>query len=110
MSINSAGPCLFEPVQTLMIEGPIEFMGELTKLAQSKRGTILDIEQSAGHVAVKVKLPVAEMIGIASQLRSATEGRGTFSMVDQSFERVPASIQPEIIRKIRTRKGLAENE
>ena len=109
-SIVSAGPCLFEPVQTLMIEGPIEFMGELTKLAQSKRGTILDIEQGAGHVAVKVKLPVAEMIGLASQLRSATEGRGTFSMVDQSFERVPASIQPDVIRKIRTRKGLAENE
>lgn len=110
MSINSAGPCLFEPVQTLLIEGPLEFMGELTKLAQSKRGQILDIEQGAGHVVVKVKLPVAEMIGIASQLRSATEGRGTFSMVDQTFEKVPASIQPEIIRKIRTRKGLAENE
>jgi len=50
------------------------------------------------------------MIGLASQLRSATEGRGTFSMVDQSFERVPQSIQPEVIRKIRTRKGLADNE
>ena len=110
MTIGSATPCLFEPVQTLLIEGPIEFMGELTKLAQSKRGQILDIEQGAGHVTVKVKLPVAEMIGIASQLRSATEGRGTFSMVDQSFERVPQSIQPEVIRKIRTRKGLADNE
>ncbi|MBS3079470.1 elongation factor EF-2 [Candidatus Pacearchaeota archaeon] len=109
-SIGTANPCLFEPVQTLLIEGPIEFMGELTKLAQSKRGQILDIEQGAGHVTVKVKLPVAEMIGIASQLRSATEGRGTFSMVDQSFERVPGSIQPEVIRKIRTRKGLADNE
>jgi len=110
MSMGTAGPCLFEPVQTLLIEGPIEFMGELTKLAQSKRGQILDIEQGAGHVIVKVKLPVAEMIGMASQLRSATEGRGTFSMVDQSFERVPQSIQPDVIRKIRTRKGLADNE
>jgi translation elongation factor EF-G len=110
MSINSATPCLFEPVQTLLIEGPLEFMGELTKLAQSKRGQIIDIEQGAGHVTVKVKLPVAEMIGIASQLRSATEGRGTFSMVDQTFERIPVGIQPEVVRKIRQRKGLAENE
>jgi translation elongation factor EF-G len=85
-------------------------MGELTKLAQSKRGQILDIEQGSGHVIVKVKLPVAEMIGIASQLRSATEGRGTFSMVDQTFERIPQSIQQEIVRKIRQRKGLADNE
>ncbi len=110
MSINTANPVLFEPVQTLLIEGPLEFMGELTKLAQSKRGQILDIEQSAGHVTVKVKLPVAEMIGIASQLRSATEGRGNFSMIDQSFEKIPQSIQPEIVRNIRARKGLAENE
>ncbi len=110
MSINTAGPCLFEPVQTLLIEGPLEFMGELTKLAQSKRGQILDIEQGAGHVVVKAKLPVAEMIGIASQLRSATEGRGTFSMVDQSFEKIPQSIQGEVVRKIRQRKGLADNE
>ncbi len=110
MSIGTASPCLFEPVQTLLIEGPLEFMGELTKLAQSKRGQILDIEQSSGHVVVKVKLPVAEMIGIASQLRSATEGRGTFSMIDQTFEKVPASVQPDVMRKIRNRKGLAENE
>ena len=110
MSINSASPGLLEPVQTLLVEGPLEFMGELTKLAQSKRGQILDIEQGSGHVTVKVKLPVAEMIGLASQLRSAKEGRGTFSMIDQSFEKVPGSIQPEVIRNIRNRKGLADNE
>jgi len=109
-SIATAGPCLYEPVQTLLVEGPLEFMGELTKLVQSKRGQILDIEQGAGHVTVKVKLPVAEMIGLASQLRSATEGRGTFSMIDQTFEKVPMSIQGEVIAKIRQRKGLADNE
>jgi len=109
-SIHSANPVLFEPIQTLLIEGPLENMGDLTKLIQSKRGQILDIEQGSGHVVIKTKLPVAEMIGIASDLRSATEGRGTFSMIDQTFEKVPGSIQPEVIRKIRDRKGLAENE
>ena len=109
-SINSANPVLFEPIQTLLIEGPLENMGDLTKLIQSKRGQILDIKQGAGHVVIKTKLPVAEMIGIASDLRSATEGRGTFSMIDQTFEKVPANIQPEVIRKIRDRKGLADNE
>src|SRR3989338_4000968 len=110
MSINSATHVLLEPIQTLLFEGPLANMGDMTKLIQSKRGQILDIQQGAGHVAIKSKLPVAEMIGLASEIRSTTEGRGTFSMVDQSFERVPPNIQPEVIREIRQRKGLAENE
>lgn len=110
MSIGTASPVLFEPVQTLLVEGPIEHMGDLTKLIQAKRGQVIDIQQTSAHVTITVKMPVAEMIGIASDIRSATEGRGTFSMIDQAFEKVPASIQPEVIRKIRQRKGLAENE
>ncbi len=109
-SIATASPFLLEPVQTLLFDGPLEFMGEMTKLIQSKRGQVLNIKQTSGHVEIKAKLPVAEMIGIASQLRSATEGRGNFSMVDQAFEKVPLQIQPEVIRKIRNRKGLKENE
>ncbi|MFA7707899.1 MAG: elongation factor EF-2, partial [Candidatus Pacearchaeota archaeon] len=85
-------------------------MGDLTKLIQSKRGQVLDIEQGSGHAIIKTKLPVAAMIGLASDLRSATEGRGTFSMIDQTFEKVPGSIQPNVIRDIRNRKGLKENE
>ena len=109
-SINTAAPVLLEPVQTLLVDGPLSFMGEITKLLQSKRGQILDIRQTSGHVDIQTKLPVAEMIGLASDLRSATEGRGNFSMIDQSFERVPPNLQPEVIRNIRDRKGLAENE
>ena len=110
MSIGSAGPVLFEPIQTLLVEGPLDHMGDLTKLLQGKRGQILNIEQTAGFVEIRVKLPVAEMIGLASDVRSATEGRGNFSVVDQSFERVPPGLQPEVIKRIRDRKGLKENE
>jgi len=110
MSIESATPVLFEPVQTLLVEGPLEFMGDLTKLFQGKRGQIINIDQKTGHFAMKVKLPVAEIIGLASDVRSASEGRGNFSMIDQTFERVPQSIQPEVVRRLRGRKGLKENE
>jgi len=110
MSIESAGPVLFEPIQTLLIEGPIANMGDLTKLIQSKRGQIVNIEQGAGHVEIKTKLPVAEMIGLASDIRSSTEGRGNFSMIDQNFEKVPMNLQPEVVKKIRQRKGLKDNE
>ncbi len=110
MSIHSAAPALLEPIQTLIVDGPLDHMGELTKLMQGKRGQIINIEQSAGFVEIKVKLPVSEMLGLASDVRSATEGRGNFSMVDQSFEKVPVNLQPEVVKRIRDRKGLKENE
>lgn len=110
MSIGTANPYLLEPVQTLLFEGPLEFMGEMTKLIGSKRGQVMDIKQGAGHVEIKAKMPVAEMIGLASDLRSSTEGRGNFSMVDQAFEKIPPNLQPAVVKQIRDRKGLAENE
>ena len=109
-AMSTAKPILFEPVQTMLFEGPIQFMGEMTKLIQGKRGQLVDVTQNAIDCVIKARMPVAEMIGLASDLRSATEGRGSFSMVDQNFEKVPGNIQADIIRKIRTRKGLAENE
>jgi len=110
MSIESGTPSLLEPIQTLLVDGPLDYMGELTKLVQSKRGQILDIKQTSGHVDIQAKLPVAEMIGLASNIRSATEGRGNFSMIDQSFEKVPPNIQEVVVKQIRDRKGMAENE
>jgi len=109
-AMSTAKPILFEPVQTMLFEGPIQFMGEMTKLIQGKRGQLVDVTQNAIDCVIKARMPVTEMIGLASDLRSATEGRGSFSMVDQKFEKVPGNIQADIIRKIRTRKGLAENE
>jgi len=110
MSIESASPVIFEPVQTLLVEAPLSFMGNLTSLFQGKRGQVINIDQGAGHVGIKVKIPVAEMMGLASDVRSSTEGRGTFSMIDQRFEKVPPNIQAGVIKIVRDRKGLAENE
>jgi elongation factor G len=59
---------------------------------------------------MKAKIPVGEMIGWSNDLRSATEGRGTSSILDQLFEKVPAGLQDNIIKKIRGRKGLSENQ
>lgn len=109
-SMRQAGAVLFEPLQVHLIECPENFMGATTKLVGSKRGQILDMSQESGDAQVKAKIPVAEMIGWSSDLRSVTEGRGTSSLVEQEFEKVPASIQEEVIRKIRTRKGLSENQ
>ena len=106
----TAKPVLFEPVQVILFEGPLNFMSGMTKLIQSKRGQLIDVQQTSIDCTIKAKMPVAEMIGLSSDLRSETEGRGNFSMVDQLFEKMPASIQEQVVRQIRARKGLADNE
>lgn len=103
-------PLLFEPVQTLQFEAPVQFMGEISKLISSKRGQLLDMTQEGAHVVVKGKLPVGEMFGLSSELRSATEGRGSFFVLDQTFEKLPEELQNKIVGQIRSRKGLKETE
>jgi len=109
-SMMSAGPGILEPVQIMQFDAPSEFLGALSTLIQNKRGQLLNVEQDGEHIAVKGKLPVAEMFGIASDLRSATSGRGSQYLVDQMFEPLPSSLRDDVIRKIRTRKGLSGNE
>ncbi|GIU68705.1 MAG: translation elongation factor aEF-2 [Candidatus Pacearchaeota archaeon] len=109
-AMKQAGAYLLEPLQVHLIEIPNKFLGEITKLVGSKRGQLLEVKQTEFDSEVKAKIPVAEMIGWSSDLRSATEGRGVSSLVDQSFERVPAALQQDVIRKIRERKGLSENQ
>ncbi|QQG39282.1 MAG: elongation factor EF-2 [Candidatus Woesearchaeota archaeon] len=101
---------MYEPLQIIQIDAPTIFMGEISKLVQNKRGQLLDMNQEDAHLSVKAKLPVAEMFGIASDLRSATEGRGTYSIIDQVFEKLPEDLQAKVIKQIRERKGLKVEE
>jgi elongation factor 2 len=109
-AMKQAQPGLLEPIQTHMIEAPLDYMGKVTNLVSSKRGVLLDVEQVSGQVIVKAQIPVAEMIGWSNDLRSTTEGRGISSLMDQNFKRLPAELQSQAIKKIRDRKGLAENQ
>ncbi|MBI5064742.1 elongation factor EF-2 [Candidatus Woesearchaeota archaeon] len=102
----NGSPCMFEPVQTKLVEGPEECTGDITKLVMNKRGSIIDMQHENNMCIVKAKLPVAEMIGWESALRSATGGRGFSSLVDQNFEKVPGELQSLVITQIRTRKGI----
>ena len=101
---------IFEPVQVHQIEAPNEFMGAITSLISQKRGNLVDVHQDAAITTIKAELPVQEMIGWTSALRSATEGRGVSNLVSQNFKRLPSELQPKVIKQIRTRKGLSENQ
>ncbi|MBI2670439.1 elongation factor EF-2 [Candidatus Woesearchaeota archaeon] len=102
----NANALIYEPLQILQIESPAQFLGELSKLVQNKRGQLLGVEQEGEHISVKAKLPVAEMFDLTSDLRSATEGRAHFYIVDQVFEKIPNELQQKIKLAIRKRKGL----
>ena len=101
---------VLEPIQTHRIEVPVEFMGAVTQLVGSKRGVLINVEQEGSETVITAKIPVAEMIGWSNDLRSATEGRGVSSLMDQEFQKLPRELQFDVIRKIRQRKGLAEHQ
>jgi len=100
---------LYEPKQTIRIDSPIDYLGALSKLVQGRRGQLLETQQQGEMLVVKAKLPVAEMFGFTSSLRSATAGRGSWFLVDQVFEKLPGELQREIVSRIRKRKGLSED-
>ncbi|MBN2368283.1 elongation factor EF-2 [Candidatus Woesearchaeota archaeon] len=104
------GAAMFEPIQILQFEAPNAFMGEISKLLSAKRGQMLEMDSEGDFTIIKGKLPVAEMFGLSNELRSATEGRASFSVIDQTFEKLPEELQHKIISQIRSRKGLAAEE
>lgn len=109
-AMMQASPVLFEPLQITRIEAPHEYVGEVSKLVTSKRGQLLDMIQEGDQTIVIAKLPVAEMIGWSSDLRSATAGRGISSLVDQSFEKLPFELQDKVRDSLVKRKGLTEGQ
>jgi elongation factor 2 len=107
-AMMTAKPVLFEPLQLLHIEAPVEFMGEMSKLIANKRGQLLEMNQEGSLVIIRAKMPVGEMFGWSSALRSSTGGRGNSSLIDQKFEKLPEELQPKIRQLIIQRKGLTE--
>ena len=100
------GRILLEPIQKVFINVPQDFMGAALGEIQSRRGVIEDINQEGEITVIHAKAPVAEMFGFASAIRSATQGRALWSTENSGFEPVPPNLQPEVVRAIRTRKGL----
>lgn len=103
-------PTIYEPVQVHQIEVPIDFMSAVTSLVSTKRGLLIDVQQDETGATIRAEIPVSEMIGWTSDLRSATEGRGVSSLVSQSFKKLPSDMQAKVIKQIRDRKGLSENQ
>ncbi len=107
-AMAASSPVMFEPVQKIQFNAPLDYMGEISKLVQNRRGQLIDMQQEGEEIVVTSKMPVGEMFGLSNDLRSATGGRGSQSLVDQSFERLPGELQGKIIGLLKSRKGLSD--
>ncbi len=103
-----ADPALLEPKQIIRIDTPTEVMGGAIKEVQNRRGKILDMRDERGATIIQAKIPVSEMFGFNSALKSATGGKGFYSLIDVIFEKLPTDLQDKTVLKIRKRKGLSE--
>ena len=107
-AILKARPTLLEPIQTIRIDVPDELMSNAMNQVTNRRGQIGDVKTEMGAAVIQCKLPVAEMFGFESQLKSAPGGKGFYSLIDVSFERIPEELKMGIIQRIRERKGLSK--
>src|SRR5215468_2220062 len=96
---KKAHPVLLEPVMAVEVVAPEEFMGEVIGNLSSRRGQIQGTEARAGAQVINAKVPLKEMFGYATDLRSATQGRATYTMQFSHYEPVPQMISEEIMAK-----------
>ena len=98
---RKAKPCILEPMMKVEIEVPEENTGDIIGDISSRRGRVegMEIIEGTGIQKINAIVPLAEMFGYATDIRSKTQGRGTFSMEFKCYEQVPANIEKEIIEK-----------
>ena len=92
-------PAILEPIMKVEVTVPEEYMGDIMGDVTSRRGRVEGMEARGNAQIVKAMVPLAEMFGYATSLRSRTQGRGTYSMHFDHYEEVPKSISEEIIKK-----------
>jgi elongation factor G len=93
----NAKPVLLEPIMKLEIEVPTQFQGTVAGELTSRRGMIMSTEMQGNTAVIEGEVPLAETFGYSTDLRSMTQGQGTFTMEFAKYARVPSSIQQEII-------------
>jgi len=100
---RKASPVLLEPVMSVEVVVPEEYMGTIIGDLSSRRGRIEGIEHRAGSQVIKAMVPLAEMFGYATNMRSSTQGRATFSMHFSRYEEAPRAVAEEIVAKVQGR-------
>jgi elongation factor G len=107
-TFRKAEPVLLEPIMKVEVETPTEFQGPVTGVISSKRGVILGTENREGFAVITSEVPLSEMFGYSNDLRSMTQGKGSFSMEFFKYQRLPSRLQEEVVKKVNAEKALAK--
>lgn len=102
------GAALLEPKQIIRIDVPSELMGDAIREVENRRGHILDMKEERGASMITAKMPVSDIFGFDSTLKSATSGRGFYSLIEVVFEKLPKDSFEKVVKQVRKRKGLRE--
>jgi len=102
-----ASPKILEPIMKLSIEGPAEFSGNILGLIMQRRGIVLGSTEEDGNARVDAEVPLAEMFGFSTPLRSSTQGKAEFSMEFAKYSETPANITEELLKKAAAAKEAA---
>lgn len=97
-------PVVMEPVMKVSVEGPEEFQGAILASLNQRRGVIAGVTDSGSFIRVDAHVPLSEMFGYSTTLRSATQGKAEFSMEFHKYEKVPASVTEELVKEFEKKK------
>lgn len=106
---NQAKPVVLEPIMKVEVSAPEEFSGTIMGLINQRRGTILGSSSNEGYTIAEAEVPLTDMFGFSSTLRSGTQGKGEFTMEFAKYSPVPRNIQDEMVKKYQERRA-AENK
>src|SRR3989440_1425351 len=98
---KQAHPALLEPIMAVEVVTPEDYMGDVIGDLSSRRGKVEGMEQRGASQVIRAQVPLAEMFGYATDLRSRTQGRATYTMQFHSYQQVPESISREIVARVR---------
>jgi len=96
-AFKAAGPIILEPIMKVEVTTPDEYQGDLLGDINRRRGIILGVDAKAGQTVLNATVPLAEMFGYATAIRSLSKGRASYSMEPSTFEQVPSSIAQQIL-------------
>ncbi|MGH9184148.1 MAG: elongation factor G [Acidimicrobiales bacterium] len=98
---RKAAPVLLEPIMAVEVVTPEEYMGDIFGNLNSRRGKVQASEQRGNSMVIRAQVPLSEMFGYATDLRSRTQGRATYTMQFHSYQQVPPTIADEIVARVR---------
>jgi elongation factor G len=96
---KNAGPVIMEPIMKVSVEGPSEFQGSIMGSLNQRRGMIVGTSEEGSYTVVEADMPLSEMFGYSTTLRSLTQGKAEFTMEFSTYKQVPKSVSEELIKE-----------